>query len=585
MITSKNTLWTGYIALSVFTVLYVPYFFPVKTSTSESYIFGYSNFCATILVLALAAAFAIWSRGFNLDFPRSPFSAKVPAKFLFLSLAIEFSACVIVYLQSFRSAPAWEGMQIVNRAYLVSLHKRPYIDFEFPWGCAFLYPPNWLAKLFRTNVVNGYLLYWVLVSLVGIFLLFVAINLLDFPTKRKTTIFLLFSFCAVLEVPCLGINYSLLRYTLPLIFVLIVHRTNRQSRSELTPRIAAGVLATVFSGILMLISPEVTIAHLFACSALLFPRSSSTPFVRRFGGYIFTLLCFACIIGLSLRLHVLDSLFLDGGGANSLPITFGPAILSLFAAIVLCACYLNRRMTTGGIRDNTIALILFAVPMTAASLGRCDPAHIIFNSLGFFIPALCYASVSPRAWKVFSAFFLIGPIGLLTFLWTLGLLFSLAGPSARAFPRTLTTIYGETPDDLFEAPFGYQPNAKGFFFSTQVDYGFFFGSADANTPRSVSIQIDELTSHPKRNLLLPKNYAEGFCEISERHERIVVSALTGTPYFGNVIHPQSVRKPLCDYIAEHYSKSEAATTTNYEYELWKPQAEVVAQMPKQASAP
>src|SRR6202012_173838 len=121
----------------------------------------------------------------------------------------------------------------------------------------------------------------------------------------------------------------------------------------------------------------------------------------------------------------------------------------------------------------------------------------------------------------------------------LGLSFGLSEPSAELFPQSLPTLYASKPSDaIFQAPFGYQPNAKSFYFSSQLDYGFFFGSADANTPLAVSIQIDELAKYPKRSLLLPKDYSKGFCEVNQHHERIVVSFLTGSPYFGSVVHPQ-----------------------------------------------
>ena len=48
-----------YFALSLFAILYIPYFFPVPPSTSDSYIFGYNNRIGILLFLLCVAAGAI----------------------------------------------------------------------------------------------------------------------------------------------------------------------------------------------------------------------------------------------------------------------------------------------------------------------------------------------------------------------------------------------------------------------------------------------------------------------------------------------------------------------------------------------
>ena len=42
------------------------------------------------------------------------------------------------------------------------------------------------------------------------------------------------------------------------------------------------------------------------------------------------------------------------------------------------------------------------------------------------------------------------------------------------------------------------------------------------------------------------------------------------PYAAHVANPVSIGEPLCTYIQQHYTRTEAATPERFDYELWSP---------------
>lgn len=373
----------------------------------------------------------------------------------------------------------------------------------------------------------------------------------------------------------MGVNYTMLRYACPLLFVLIVYRIGRTDARWKTTLFAA-LIAAVFTAVLFLISPEVAVAYLFACAVILFPRGRSRTSASTNLSYLLGVALLLSVAYGAFRLHIIDSLLLDGGGANSFPLAPGPAILAFCGAVFVGACYVTRRLVSQEKPDNSIALLAFALPMTVAALSRCDPAHLLFNGLGLFISALFYLSVSELRWQIAALTFSVGLVGMYVFVFVLGMLVSRPGPGFPIFPKNadIASLYAvnsrNVSDPLFEAPFGYEPKAIGFALAPQIDYGFFYGTADANTPAAVALKIRELALHPKRSLLLPADFEPNFCSVDENKEQTIVSVLLGVNYSRNVAHPDSIRKPLCSYINSRYQRVAPADPANFGYELWSP---------------
>jgi hypothetical protein len=570
--TPGKGLFAAYCGISLFAILYIPYFVPVPPSTADSYIFGYNNRAGIVLFLLLVSIGAIWTRGFHLAFATTQTISKIPRKNIWLSLAVESAACAAMYFGVCRFKPIGESAYEINRAWLVSLGKIPYVDFEWTYGSAILYIPAWISRLFHVTIPQGYALFWAMASLGTIVLIYLTINLIDFPCKHKTFLFYLFNFCALLEVPNFCAAYTLQRYFFPLFFILVIYNVSRQ-HSRLAP-IRAGATAVAFTVILIFIAPEMAIAHAFACVLLLLPPSSAWVQVKQLAAYLVTVVLLGLLFIVGVRIHVLDGVRSAGQGISSLPITFAPATLMFFCAVYICACYVVRRATHRAMHDNTIALIACAFPMTAAALGRCDPGHILTSGIGFFIAAFFYASTSPRVWKAYRAGFLalvLLPCSLLMFLGLAGTFKTYALPVFPATANPHSLYAGEVPsgDGLLETPFSYEPAARDFYYSTQIDYGYFDGNADLATPAAIQRKIDELRQHPQRSLLLESRILE-FCDADQENRRIYLSFLLFSPYTAKAVHHRTILVPLCDYIRAHYALAVPGSPENFNYALWSP---------------
>ncbi len=558
-----------YLVLSLFAIFYLPYFFPVPPSTSDSYIFGYNNRVGIILLLVLVSFGAIWTKGLNFNFSSNGPSPKIPLKYLWLSLAIEFVVGAAMYLMAGKRASFGEPEYEVSRIWLLTQGKVPYRDFECNRGPFFLYPPKWLSDLFHLDVLRSYFVFWILVSLLGVLLLYATINLVDFPTARKTSIFFIFSGCAWLSVLNLGVNYALVRYFCPLYFILITYNVYRGNPRGST-QIRAGALALACTAVLALISPEITVAYVFACVVLLCPWRAGS---RRIAAYSVMLAGLACLFGVAFKFGLFDDIPIDSQGANSFPIVLAPATLLFFAAVFVCACYMVQRLSRPVTRDNTVALLAFSLPMVAAALGRCDPGHIMLNGSGFLLAVFFFASAHPRAWKFYRNAFVVC-FFVLSMLYGVFISIRLRNQIVPAFPKNfdLHTFYPAVPpprpEQPLQAPFGYTPVATGLYFSPDIDLGFYVDNWNANTPDAIRNKVDELARAPKRSLLLPRGWPV-LCKVDQT-ESGFISILFTFPYGARIVHPDSVRKPLCDYILDHYTLAAAGTPANFQYELWKP---------------
>jgi hypothetical protein len=478
------------------------------------------------------------------------------------------------------------------------------------YGVAPLYGPLLLSQLSSISIVNAYYLSWMINCLLGTLLLFAAINLIDYPTNSKKAIYLLLYGAWFPYICLMGTHYTLLRYTCPLFFILLVHKCFKGIGAK--SLVYAALLAVAFTVILLLISPETAIAFAFAC-ACIFMLSAPGRSCRASASFTGLLLALAVVFWAALKLHVLDTMKAAEGGANSLPILFAPHIVLFFAALFVCACYVFRRFHERLINDNTIGLIAYSIPMTAAALGRCDPLHVVMNGIGVFLASMFYVSNHRTAWKWYRAAFVVAMILLPALSMTWCYLPSLARCGFNIYiedndnsqiSRSLTYLgrkyiaYHASPakrvkmektlenaqhagvpktvdfsriypswHGTFLAPFWYKPNGVGTYFSNQVDYGFFEGFANANTVDAIHIKLTEIKNHPEKALLLPDHF-EGYCQVNIPAERQGISVLFAIPYFGKAVHLESVRQPICNYILAQYKLEQEPSLQNFGYGLW-----------------
>ena len=609
-----------YAAAALTAILYVPYFFSPQPSASDSYVFGYNNRIGVALLLLFSIAGAIWTKGCGLTLRSAAATKNVSFRTLWVCMGITFTGCIAMILFAGRFGGILESSYEIDRVWLLSQGKVPYIDFEWPFGVFFLYGPLWLTKILHLSVIQSYDLFWTLASVAGIGLLFATVNLVDYASERKTPIFLLLYAATLLSIGLMGTHYTMLRYATPFLFILLIYKVSSRGKGT-GSQFRAAALALCFTVCLLLLSPEMAVAHAFACMLLLFPRRSAiSPIPMRPYLYVAMLAGLVVIFGSAFKLHVLDTLIASGGGADSFPILFSSAVLFFFAVVFLCACAIVQRWSQSGPNDNSVALILVSIPLLAAALGRCAPGHILWNGMGLFLAASFYASSSRRPWKLyrncFFAFMIAIPAisEVWPFAYAMGGIAlrtlaedSLPGHSKGLIARTANTAVLHMPPSatktkqlarlqkiqllvapetidfaaiypgpdasrsgaIFEAPFGYKPNGVGSYLSNRVDYGYYEGLENANTPAAVRRKIDELAVHPERALLLQEHFNDA-CEVDPRAERHTLGRVFFFPYTARVSHPESVHQPLCRYISAHYVLAQPAVLENFGYGLWLP---------------
>ena len=437
-----------------------------------------------------------------------------------------------------------------------------------------LYGPLIFKYLLPVDIAQAYYLFWLFNHLLGIWLLFKAVNMIDYPSPSKESIFLLIFFAGLFAVLRMGTNYTFLRFACPIFFVLVTQRLFKAAGTIATVR--AVTICVAFAAILLLISPEIAIAYSFASVCVcLFSRTAKRSHRSATIGVL--LLAFSVVFWTAMKLHVLDTLLADGSGAISFPIVIAPHILIYFSAIFVCGCYILHRLRDRRIDDNTFGLIAFSVPMVAAALGRCDPSHVFWNGLAVFLASMFYLSNSKSAWRVYVIAFVVFSV-LLPNLGE-GYRFGAAIKQVIAFNRQkgdwphrqdLARLF-PTWSGQFLAPFGYRPGGVGIYESTRIDFGRFEELTDVSTRHSVDQKIAELQKHPELPLLLPYNF-EGACETHPHEERRYISFLFFFPYYGRVSHPESVRAPICDYIRANYRVEQDPDAHTFWYGLWMPRA-------------
>jgi hypothetical protein len=282
------------------------------------------------------------------------------------------------------------------------------------------------------------------------------------------------------------------------------------------------------------------------------------------------------------------------------------------------ACYVFRRLAGAGATDNTIALILYSIPMMAAALGRCDSGHVLANGEGILIATTFYLSNTRRVWRWYSAAFvlifiafpaaevvwvdkpLFVRLGLDTLsegnsnspvsnaLFRLGQRYiNIAVKPARQaqLERTLENARrGGVPPVIefpavypgwhggFLAPFGYRPNGIGTYFSSDIDFGYYDGLENALTEAAIARKVAEMKDHPHKALLLPDQFAD-LCRVNMDAERHQISMLMEFPYLAKAAHPDSIDAPLCGFILERYRQQDEAAAGNFGYAVWVAKAD------------
>lgn len=327
---------------------------------------------------------------------------------------------------------------------------------------------------------------------------------------------------------------------------------------------------------MFLFSAETPFALAFtaACLCWLNTPKWNRGMVAAFAGMM---LAFAALFSALVPTHIFDTIRTDGAGANSFPIPLSPPILFYLGILFFGGCFLFRRLERWVLNDDCIALIIYSIPMIGGALGRCDPGHLGSNGSGLVLASMFFASTNKKVWRAylwaFIPFMIVLPLftGLAITKPQIQQAAQMNAAHTNPNDENLSEVYPEWAGDFF-VPVGFRPNGIGNYHSSRVDYGRFDGLQNMNTTPAVLETIEHMREHPDEALLLPDHF-DDFCEIHPFGEKLIISLLFETAYRHNVAHPNSIRKPICDYIHANYMVAQSPSEKNFKYGLWVRQTE------------
>lgn len=553
------------VALAAFFQL--PYLIPKKPSASWSYAFGYNNQAAIFLILLFTCIGALWLRRSTLFPTPAGIDARISRKALFLALAGTAVVCAAAWHLVVSATPVADAGYIIDRIKLTAAGQKPYVDFEFAYGPAFLYPPLWIARALHIQIAAAYYGLWVITELGGVLLLFRVINEIDIPSRGKSTIFLLFCAASGATFIIGALSYTLLRFALAPYAALTVLRLNRRSAGGFRHAISVLSVVTLWYFALLLISPDIALTFAIGVTAFLF-FTGKRGSIAWWAAYLAML---GSIVAVSLAanaLHLLDTLKTFGGGNRDFPIFPAGHILLFLPCLFLGMLHLARRIFTAP-DSPAVCLILVSIPMLASALGSADPLHVFFGGLGFLLAGFLYLSQWKRIWELARIGFFVFFV-LLIFV---GLYCAYAPEyyaKLRGLERTPITQQAMFPETrgVLQAPFGFGAPEFGDYRLPWVDQGHFLGEINATSAEAVDIKISELASHPDRDVLVPDTYKK-WAVFDPRYFRLWIEVEYGAPYGRPLNHPVNPYIELCRYLETHYHQIAPEGAGSYQFEVWR----------------
>ena len=552
----------GWAALAVAALLWLPYHVAVVPTYSESYLFGFSNRAGLGIFVLFGLGIALFAPGFSMptgtDVARRPLRRST----LYWAMASTFAVSITLYLATRNLGGIDESVYLIDRVKLVLDGRVPYRDFEWPYGVLFLYGPTWLARGLHLPASDAYGVFWILLSLTGVWLLYRTLRWVEVPGLPARETFLVLVGVGLVALLGSGVNYSLLRFVLPCFLGVWIYRIIHRQK-------VTGVLCIAPAyALLLAISPEFALSFLVGMGLYLAwfvgLRSRIDWLVAvALAGIVTGTTWAAAELGVFKMMKEFSS-----GGFN-FPIVPAPHILLFLLAIAICAAYAGKSART---RESSglLVLILVSGVAIAGALGRCDPGHVFLDPMGITIVALLLGGTAP-GWGRAYFFTVVCLFVAIPLVLSSAKLLSERQYAAEwgvtAETADVDGMFGSAPGTVFAAPMGFGLSHFGTWHSAAVDEGYFMGFQDVLTPPGVNAKIAELAGHPERPLLLPEHW-DGSCQTNLEVRRRLISTLFLYPYRAAARHPESINTPFCEYVKEHYQLEIAGSPEHQGYEVW-----------------
>lgn len=587
----------------------LPYHVPTTPTDSVSYLFGYSNRAAQVLLAIALIPLCLW--GPRLSVSSASAFAPLPREAIRNAAIITGIACTLLYLLTRKLDGFNESIYMIDRVWHAGSGQRPYVDFEYAYGAFFLYGPVAFMRFLHLPLGDAYGLFWIGTSIVGTWMLGQTIRWgAGARVPHQKSVFWLLWAASTTSILSTGLNYTEFRFVLPCWLALLVHRTLYRSKADTWRWMQAALAASGSTLAVLLVSPELGIGFAvgpvaFLCWAALLERSWLafrwlTALVAVLTGELW----------LANSLGVFRTLKAFSQGGLNFPFTPNLFAVLFFAIVAIVACYAATQVRR---REPDAWMILIAVsaPVLPAAMGRCDPGHMLGNPYGITLVGLLVAAGLPKLWRVLMPAVAVLLVALPLAGTALGDIKPISkaavsavlanepgdrmttidrrilaqmsrdfGPAIaarkfatyRAFAHAgnidLPEVFGLPKDQIIEAPLTFSPSHFGAFHSPNLDEGYFFGTLNAVTIQDIDRKTAELAAHPDRPLLLPEQMA--ICTNNEAGARSQVQTLFLIPYHAKIKNKYSVLEPWCTYVERHYTLLLPATPEHFGYTLWQP---------------
>lgn len=396
--------WAG-VALTTFFVTFVlPFFFPPRNpSYSRAYSAGANNRVAMVGIACVSVAVAMGCLWLKLDPLRrserqdaDTRDGRGPLTYRHLVWGV---AALVGFTAVLGSFVIRDGFFYSDAGYFLTqlrtglvFHGRLYRDFEFPYGVLlYEWPATFLRVLGRVGVsrVASYVVALAAAEAAGVVLLFYVVRALPMRNGLRVAAFALIVFGSM--DPLLGLNYSLLRFLLPLAAAVLLG-----TRRTLA---GAAVVAGAVELLMLFTSPELGVA--FGGAGLAYGLYRGWRDGRAWLTVSAATLLAVGVYALISAHDSLETLGKFAGGGFNLIIQPVPHILALLVAVVALA----PLAVVWSLREAPAAacvllpMYVVSLGLLPSALGRSDPLHVFFNGLGAYLLAFVAIDKAVPRWR------------------------------------------------------------------------------------------------------------------------------------------------------------------------------------------
>ncbi len=381
-----------------------------KISDSDSYIFGFNNKIAILSITAFIFIyyFIVFNKSSSCQIFTDDNKGIAVNTWVYMTSAFLLSGYIVMLY--FLVGKDWygEGIYFIRRIDMILMGKNPYIDFEYAYGPALIYIPVYFHLIMSKagfSVKSSYYIVFIITIFLSLGCLAYIIRCFNISAKYKNIIFAVFALSS--WNPGIGLHYTLLRFILPVVFILYIHRLlcNNKIKSKI---LLLTLLSVISTFIILSVSQEIGIAYYITLIAYI-------AYLRINLGkeYIF---CFIIhiivppiIVAYIFPTDYFASIINFNKGGNSFPIvpTFY-IILYLFCLFYTVPLQLKFSLVPVYNNAINLAMAVFTVCTIPGAMGRCDIGHVFYYGITvLMITPVILLIKYPKFFKYYITIFIV----------------------------------------------------------------------------------------------------------------------------------------------------------------------------------